>query len=73
VEGNAVQSGQAIGQVGANVQIGGVGDFDQDGDADISLQSVTGASTQLSVLAIEDNAIAAASNAASLGLDILQV
>jgi hypothetical protein len=73
VEGNAVQAGQAIGQVGANVQIGGVGDFDQDGDADISLQSVTGASTQLFVLAMEDNAIAAANNAASLGLDLLLV
>jgi hypothetical protein len=72
MNGNVVQAGHSIGAMGTDFQIGGIGDFDHDGDADISVRHESTA-TEVTILEMNNDAIVAAHNAVNLGPDFFLV
>jgi hypothetical protein len=73
MNGNAVQAAHSFGAMGTDFQIGAIGDFDHDGDADISVRHERAATTEVTVLEVNNDAIVAAHNAVNLGLDFFLV
>ena len=73
MNGNALQAAHSFGAMGTDFQIGGIGDFDHDGDADISVRHERAAATEVTVLEVNNDAIVAAHNAVNLGLDFFLV
>jgi von Willebrand factor type A domain len=56
---NTVQAAHALGQVGNDWQVAGIGDFGRDGDSDIAIHRDVGTATETLIVDVENNRVAA--------------
>jgi hypothetical protein len=66
---NAVQFATALGAIGGNVFVDGVGDFNGDGTSDISMHTDSGGVRDHLILTVDNNAITGAHSIGQTGID----
>jgi hypothetical protein len=71
IQNNTVLAAHSLGNIGNNLSVGGVGDFDLDGDADVSLHFDTGSVRNYLTLETENHAVVTSHTIGAIGGDFL--